>query len=255
MIEVKTGKRMQLVIDIGNTSTKLAVFKNNKLQKHWQFEGLIKEKELLSIIKSTLPVNAIIASVRNDSSAIERIIEQKIKTINLSAVNHKEKSIKLPFNNKYKTPETLGRDRLANAAAAAVLSAHHNNLVVDAGTCLKFDFIDFKGNYIGGSISPGLQMRFKSLTIFTGKLPLISPKKLFSPIGRSTEESIRAGVQQGMINEINATIEEYENTYYPLNIILTGGDSRLFVKHLKKSIFADPFLTLRGLHCILDYNT
>ncbi|MEO8146922.1 MAG: type III pantothenate kinase [Bacteroidia bacterium] len=256
---------MKLVIDLGNTSTKIGIFNKSKLKKHIVIDGLISQKEFQKIISSVTIESVIISSVRSDSQKLENFIEKKFRTINLSATATSATTttttttttspLLLPFKNLYKTPATLGRDRIANAAAAANLFPNKNVLIIDAGTCLKFDFVDEKSNYYGGSIAPGLLMRFKALHEYTGRLPLIQPKKSAKLIGQTTEDSIRSGVQQGMINEVLETVSQYEELFPGLNIILTGGDWRLFVEHLKKSIFADPFLTLKGLHYILEYNT
>lgn len=246
---------MKIVIDLGNTSTKIGCFEGVKMKKHFLVNGLIQKKEFLHLMKNNSVEAAIISSVRDDSKLLEQYIEKKFRTLNLSANSSYKGQLKLPFKNLYKTPQTLGRDRIANAAAAINLFPKKNILVVDAGTCLKFDLVDSMGRYHGGAIAPGLSMRYLALHEYTGKLPLLKPKKSSKMIGQTTEESIHSGVQLGMINEVVTTIAQYEKLFPRINIILTGGDWRLFVKHLKKSIFADPFLTLKGLHYILDYNT
>lgn len=253
---------MQVILDIGNTSTKLGFFHNDKIKQHFVIEGLLSQKEFENLIKDIEVEAVIVSSVRSDSAKLEKYIDKNYHAVNLASLKlNNQKSagkphpyLLLPFKNRYKTPETLGRDRIANAAAVAVLYPHQNNLIIDAGTCLKFDFVDDSGRYHGGSIAPGLQMRFQSLKEYTGKLPLIKPKRFKKLIGASTEESILAGVQNGMINEVVATIANYKQNYNSINIILTGGDWRLFAEHLKKHIFAHPFLTLEGLQIILQYN-
>lgn len=249
---------MQVVIDIGNTSTKIGFFKHHKLKQHYIIDGVIKQADFKKLVSDIAVEAVMIATVTPKSKIFENFLSNNYLAYNLSAIriknNNHELKVKLPFRNKYKTPETLGNDRIANAAAAAVLFNGKNNLVIDAGTCLKFDFVDEKGLYLGGAISPGLTMRYEALHHFTGKLPLLKAISFKKLNGLSTSESIHAGVQNGMFNEVLATIENYQNKYNQLNIILTGGDWRLFAGRLKKGIFADPFFTLKGLQIILENN-
>ena len=163
----------------------------------------------------------------------------------------------LPIINSYKTPETLGNDRIANAVSAFTAFPNQNTLTIDVGTCIKFDFINANNEYLGGSISPGLKMRFNSLHTLTDNLPLIDDVEINQLIGTDTTSSIQVGVCQGMIGEITNMIRQYEKKYDKLNIILTGGDLRWFLDiemSQKNSIFADEFHTLKGLNTILDYN-
>ena len=249
---------MQVVIDIGNTSTKIGFFKNQKLKKHFVLEGVINEKHFEKAISGIAVEAVIISSVTPSSLAFEKFLQKRFRTFNLGGAMQKAKvgyhKIDLPFLNKYTTQKTLGNDRIANAAAAAVLFSGKNNLIIDAGTCLKFDFVDDKSCYLGGAISPGLTMRYHALHHFTGKLPLLKVVPFKKLNGLSTAESIHAGVQNGMLNEMQATIESYIIKYNQVNIILTGGDWRLFAGRLKKAIFADPFFTLKGLQIILENN-
>lgn len=249
---------MQVVIDIGNSSTKIGFFNNHKLKQHFIIDGVIKQANFKKLVANIVLEAVVISSVTPASEAFEKFVAKKYRTFNLSAtrieINPRQFKIVLPFINKYKTPETLGNDRIANAAAAAVLFNGKNNLIIDAGTCLKFDFIDEKGCYLGGAISPGLTMRYEALHHFTGKLPLLKAISFKKLNGLSTSESIHAGVQNGMFNEVLATIEGYQKKYNQLNIILTGGDWRLFAGRLKKVIFADPFFTIKGLQIILENN-
>lgn len=164
----------------------------------------------------------------------------------------------LPIKNGYKTPKTLGKDRLANAVAAYHYFNNHNSLVIDAGTCLKFDFINESNEYLGGSISPGLTMRFKALNTFTDKLPLVNPEDS-EPVemGVDTLTSIHTGCYTGMNREIEATIAEYKKMHGDLKILITGGDMDQLQKmgfSQKNSIFADRWLTLKGLNKILSHN-
>ena len=160
----------------------------------------------------------------------------------------------IPIGNLYQTPETLGKDRIAAAVGANELFPDQNLLVIDAGTAITFDLISEKNEFIGGNISPGLEMRFKALNQFTGSLPLLSRSNDFNEIGQNTTEAIQAGVQNGIIYEIGQTIETFNRNYQNLQIIMTGGDSIFFDKKLNYTIFVNFNLTLIGLNRILEHN-
>lgn len=232
---------MNLVIDIGNTRIKTAVFEGDKLISHEYFElnFPLLEKKIIDfkgkIILSTVVENPIIENWA-----------QKFSIVLFSS------STPIPIQIKYKTPTTLGLDRLANVMAANLLKKGEHALVVDCGTCLKMDLLS-NNAYLGGSISPGLKMRLNALHNFTSKLPLIEVQSFDQLIGRNTEESILSGCFRGMLAEIQKTIDDYEAAYSGIEIFITGGDHSLFVNHIKNRIFADPFLTLKGLNEILNY--
>jgi type III pantothenate kinase len=160
----------------------------------------------------------------------------------------------LPIENKYETPETLGNDRLAAAVGANELFPDQNLLIIDAGTAITYDLVSKKNQFVGGNISPGLEMRFKALNHFTDKLPLISYSDEFQTIGTNTTDAIRAGVQNGILFEMAQTMELFNRNYQNLHIIMTGGDSNFFDKKLNYSIFVHFNLTLIGLNRILEYN-
>jgi type III pantothenate kinase len=160
----------------------------------------------------------------------------------------------LPIENLYETPETLGKDRLAAAVGANELFPDRNLLVIDAGTAITYDLVSDRNQFVGGNIAPGLEMRFKALNHFTGKLPLINASDEFDFIGKNTTDAIRAGVQNGILYEIAQTIEIFNRNYQNLQIIMTGGDSNFFDKKLNYSIFVHFNLTLIGLNRILEYN-
>ena len=239
---------MNCVVDIGNTRTKIAWFDQDELIA---VEIGNSEKEIQNILASRKIEKSIISSVADEglTNFVISILEEPV-------ILNSETTI--PITNKYESPESLGRDRLANAVAANLLFNENNILIIDAGTCLKFDFINKSNEYIGGSISPGLTMRFKALHTFTDKLPLISPEQI-EPVetGRNTAASIHSGCYTGMNNEIMATIRKYKDSYEDLRIIITGGDMEELQKmefSQKNSIFADRWLTLRGLNQILRHN-
>jgi type III pantothenate kinase len=239
---------MNLIIDIGNTHNKFALFEGGEMIESWQ-QSFSDPKELFYKIQSLTQVrHSIICTVREPAKLLPRAIKKKFPVLWLDSATP------LPIKNKYQTPATLGNDRLANAAGASVIFPEKNVLVIDMGTCVKYDFIDNKKNYHGGAISPGLEMRFKALNHFTAKLPLIEPSKKFSLTGKNTKDSILSGVENGIIFEINGMIEQYKKEHDELKVILTGGDSAFFADLLKSSIFAAPDLTLQGLNEILNYN-
>ena len=232
---------LKLIIDQGNTHIKIALFEGNNLLKkeitdNWSSACSYAEKAQ-SIILSSVKTDNIPDKVRNHSRFL-----------------HLDHTTKIPILNLSKTPQTLGMDRLAAVIGASVLYPKTNVLTIDSGTCITFDFLDKDGNYLGGSIAPGLNMRFKSLHQQTSKLPLVNFSDSHSLIGNSTESAIQSGVINGMICEIDGIINRYKEDYFDLQIILTGGDAKFFDKELKNSIFAAPNLILTGLNELLNYN-
>jgi len=165
------------------------------------------------------------------------------------------KKTKLPIINLYESPDTLGKDRLAAIIGANNIFKNQDVLVIDAGTAITFDFINKNNEYIGGNISPGLEMRYKSLNLFTSKLPLIKKDEKFNLIGKNTKEAIISGVQNGLVFEIDSYINIFKEKFNNIKIILTGGDSFFFEHKLKNCIFAEVFLIAIGLNKILIYNT
>ena len=236
---------MNLVIDLGNTQAKYGIYHHNQLIEQW-----IENNSKRSSKKhgQNLDITQVIISSVIKFRPRNLPQEKKSNTILLTH------NTPLPIKNKYATPETLGNDRLANAVGATIVFPGKDVLIIDTGTCIKYDFIDKRKNYFGGAISPGLEMRFKALNSFTSKLPLVEPSKKFQLTGRDTKQSILSGVQNGIIFEIKGTIKEYRKKYKNLKVILTGGDHSFFANHLKNSIFAAPNLTLQGLNEILNYN-
>lgn len=193
--------------------------------------------------------NVILSSVRPEDKELNSVLQREFdRFIELDHLTQ------LPIENLYQTPETLGKDRLAAAVGANELFPDRNLLVIDAGTAITYDLVSEKNQFIGGNISPGLEMRFKALNHFTGKLPLISYSDHFEPVGRNTNEAIRAGVQNGILYEIAQNIEYFNRNYQNLHIIMTGGDSNFFDKKLNYSIFVHFNLTLIGLNRILEHN-
>jgi len=238
---------MNLTIDIGNSRIKAAVFNNERLVANCTVQSA---KELYAFIKKYSGIKtAIVSSTTDYPAGFTSLFGKKIKLTELS-----EKT-PLPFSNAYKTPKTLGKDRIAAIAGAWHILPKKNILVVNAGTCITYDFIHKNGVYHGGAISPGLDIRFKALHTFTGRLPLIGADTTFTQLtGKTTEESILTGVQQGMTEEIQGFIRAYSKKYSGLQVIITGGSHSWLKTRLSGKIISEPFLTLKGLNVLLPFN-
>ncbi len=240
---------MNLVIDIGNTRIKLGLFDEHDLLFHVPLDTL-KADELRLLLDEHPQLNkAIVSSVREYPDEICRFLKSSVQQF--VEFNHQTP---VPIINLYKTPETLGVDRLAAAIGASSLFPGENLLVIDAGTAATYDLVTRNNEYLGGNISPGLETRFKALHQYTGKLPLVKPKSDFPPLGTDTESAIRAGVQMGMIFEAEETIRYFSNIYEQLKIILTGGDAVFLAEKLKKAVSVQFNLGLFGLNNILEFN-
>lgn len=239
---------MNLVIDIGNSKVKVAVFELDTIITTAVFDEINFLDELKRISNQYAIERSIVSSVKDIN---EEYLEELQKLPFLITLNS---DTQLPFKNLYATPSTLGNDRIALAAAAASIYPSQNSLVIDAGTCITYDFINAKNEYLGGAISPGIDMRYKSLQKYTGKLPLLSKNEEFNLIGTSTSTSIHSGVINGVICEIKGVIAQYEQDFGDLTIVLTGGDTKFLFKQLKNSIFANQNFLLIGLNKILTFN-
>ena len=235
---------MNLVIDIGNTRIKAAVFDGKKLIACHIIKSF-KESSFTALI-NRYAIRAVIFS----SVVKEEKILGASEILQVFYLNH---NTALPIVNDYATPATLGTDRLANACGAALLFKNKNCLTLDAGTCLKFDLITADAHYKGGAISPGLNMRYKALHDYTGRLPLVKQTDNVALTGNTTQTSIASGVQNGIIAEAEYLIAEYKKLYKGLKVVVTGGDMTFFADRLKTHIFAAPDLTLVGLNSILNY--
>ncbi len=243
---------MKLAIDVGNTLTKVALFQDSNLIELNTFKEFTLEELKHFLSKPERKGNkvhySIVSSVKEYDREIKEFLGNNYHFIELSSKTD------LPVSIKYKTPETLGHDRVAGVCGASALFGGENILIIDAGTCVTYDFIDKEKNYFGGGISPGIDIRFKALNTFTGNLPLVNRTDDFNLIGNSTEGSIRSGVLNGIVAEIEGVIKRYEDRFGQLKIIFTGGDTIFFDKQLKNDIFAVPNLVLNGLNEILDFN-
>jgi len=236
---------MNLVVDYGNTSAKVAIFDQSGLVEKLTFTS---KEELQSLLLVSTAENFIVSSVNADA---EQICDWAVHAKQKFILTHK---LPLPITILYSTPHTLGVDRIAGSCGGLQLFPGYNCLVIDAGTCITYDFTDDKRNYHGGSISPGLMMRFKAVHTFTARLPLVSPTEHLELVGNSTETSIQSGVVHGLVAEIDGIIERYRNKYSDLKVILCGGDAPFFENKLKASIFASPDLVLLGLNSVLIHN-
>jgi type III pantothenate kinase len=239
---------MNLGIDLGNSFAKVGIFDSNKLVNVF----IINVNELHKL-KEIIPTEnyetAIVSSVINTPTALIAILKQICNKILFL-----DKKTKTPIINKYKSKETLGNDRLALASGCSALFKGKNVLIIDAGSCITYDFVDKSSVYFGGAISPGIEMRFKALNTFTAKLPLIEIESSNKIIGRDTKESILSGVINGVTFEVNSVINNYKKKYNPIKIIITGGDAIFLAKKIKSRIFVEPNFLLISLNQILLYN-
>lgn len=239
---------MLLAIDIGNSYIKCAVFEQNTLLNKFIFKQDEAQKNFKKILKKYEKVsNGVISSVANLD---ETTISYLKKNINLLEISNKTP---FPFSNNYKTKETLGIDRLVLSAGAVLSFKNQNRLIIDAGTCITYDYVDSNNVYQGGAISPGLSLRYNSLNTYTAKLPLLENKEIDFLIGKSTSESIYSGVINGVINEIDGFITQYKELNKDLTIILTGGDAVFLAKSLKNTIFANSNFLLESLNNLYTY--
>lgn len=241
---------MNLIIDVGNTSVKMAIYSKSRLLRlvRCQVEDIEATYNALTKRYKSIQ-NAIVSSVGKVNEKDFSFLRDLSRCIYLT-----HKTI-LPFKNSYKTPKTLGVDRIALVSASVEQFPNNNVLIIDAGTCITYDFINADNEYLGGAISPGINTRYKSLNNLTANLPLLKPKVPQDLIGNSTKNAIHSGIIYGVLNEIQGIIEAYKEKNEDLTVILTGGDSKFLSKQLKNSIFANSNFLLEGLNYILEFNT
>jgi type III pantothenate kinase len=235
---------MNLVIDSGNTRFKAATFSGTRLEKKYSFPNA---EELKSFLNHQTFNNAIVSSVSLDGNEMLGWL----KASNKFLLTH---LLPIPLQIRYATPQTLGVDRIAAVCGAIEIFPNQDSLVIDAGTCITYDFVDRQRNYEGGAISPGIEMRFTALHTFTERLPLVPKTGDLKLIGNSTETSIRSGVLNGVLAEVEGIINDYKQLYPDMGVVLCGGDSFFFENKLKPTIFAAPDLVLSGLNRILLHN-
>ena len=239
---------MLLTIDVGNSRIKVAVFEHNKQLDFFIFET----KEALKIFENIFKKYSNIEKIT--LSSVGKLEENVLNYIKNSfpteIISHKTT---FPFTNLYSTPETLGVDRMVLAAGATLMYPNQNRLIIDAGTCITYDFVNSKNEYLGGAISPGIKIRYKSLNDYTSKLPLLELTENEFLIGDSTKNSIHSGVVNGVIFEIEGFISQYSLKNQDLTIILTGGDAIFLAKRLKSTIFANSNFLLESLNLLSLY--
>jgi type III pantothenate kinase len=245
---------MNLVIDIGNTLVKTAIFNGNELLSFSSFEK-ISVSALRDLLSANPAIkNVILSSVTHHHKGVGEMLSAGYFYIELTDTTP------VPIENLYQSKQTLGKDRLACAVGTNSLFPSQNVLAIDAGTCIKYDFVNSRNQYLGGSISPGIDMRFKALNQFTDKLPLLSYRPFDKLIGGTTEESILAGVMNGAAEEVKGIIAGYRLQYPDVKVVFTGGFMKFFERIFNipgmenSSIFADSFLVLKGLNQILHFN-
>ena len=236
-----------ICFDFGNTRRKCAIFKDGKLFQ----EVIISTNEIndiQSLIDQYKPTHAILSSVIIHNPEIESLLS-KHTTFHL--LNH---TSKLPIHIPISNADTIGSDRLALAIAATTLFPQKHNLVISLGSCITYNFINKYHSFMGGSISPGMAMRFKALNTFTAKLPKVQAEENYPLLGYNTKTNILSGVLEGMAKEIDGIIGRYQNKYNNLNILANGGDIVFLAPHLENKIFVDPYLIYKGLYAINEYN-
>ena len=238
---------MNLIVNIGNTNTKLAVFSGEELVHQNQFANEHVEQIVQTIQAATFS-KAIVSNTVEVHQKIIKAILQQTKYIEIN------EHTKLPFTIQYDSRASLGDDRIAAVAGAHKLQPNTNLLVITAGTCITYNTITAENVFLGGSISPGIHMRYKAMNAFTGKLPLVQNKNFDELVGRSTEQSLQSGVRKGIVAEMDGLISEYQLLYPKIKVFICGGDASFFESRLKNKIFAHLNLELIGMNEILKYN-
>ncbi|MGJ8590938.1 MAG: type III pantothenate kinase [Aquaticitalea sp.] len=241
---------MNLIIDVGNTRIKFAVFQDDKVLEKISVLSKDAHNTVKKIFKKYTSIDkAIVSSVGKLDKSVLEFIKKECDLLVLDS------KLIFPFDNLYKTPQTLGVDRLALVSASVKQFPDRNVLIIDAGTCITYDFITSQNAYLGGAISPGIRLRYKTLNTLTANLPLLDTEMPNQLIGSSTASSIHSGVVLGILKEIDGIIDEYQEIYEDLTVILTGGDADFLSKQLKNGIFANSNFLLEGLNFILEFNS
>ncbi len=236
-----------LCLDFGNTRLKAAVFEGDRFLT----ETILPNDSIgpvEALVQQYKPQRSVLSSVVDHNFEIERLL---MGTTTFHKLSH---HTRLNFTSPVGKPQTIGADRLALAAAAVHFYPGKNNLVVGLGSCITYNFINQAHEFLGGAISPGMEMRFRSMHEYTAKLPLAQKDFNFPVIGYDTKTNLQSGVLAGITFEIGGYIEFYENRYGNFNVVLTGGDAGYFARHLKKKIFADPKFLFKGLYAISEVN-
>lgn len=240
---------MNLILDFGNTNKKIALTDSSGTIKKIENQNEITLKAIKTFVNENPGIEScILSSVIRHPSSINSFLKKNFRFLELTEFTP------LPVVNRYRTPKELGKDRLAAVAGGASFFPCKDLLVIVAGTCITYNLITSGNEFLGGAISPGLNMRFQALHTFTGKLPLITFKEFDNPVGTNTEQSILSGVINGIVSEMEGFALLYKKKYPGLKIILSGGDLNYFDNRLKINIFAVPNIVLLGLHQILTFN-
>ncbi|MGL4993180.1 MAG: type III pantothenate kinase [Bacteroidales bacterium] len=239
---------MNLIIDQGNSSCKVALFDGEVIIESIKYKYLLVD-DLINLCSRYRIDKAIISSVKAVDDSIIDFLQRTIPVF--LQLNH---TTPIPIRLGYKTPNTLGCDRIAAVVAAFFQFPGRDVLVIDAGTAITFDLLDSTGLFRGGNISPGLEMRLESLHIMTNKLPLVGRLGDTPSMGYDTETAIRSGVIKGISYEIDGYVNSLKNEMPDLLVFLTGGSCKYFEDHIKSTIFADNNIVLKGLNCIIEYN-
>jgi type III pantothenate kinase len=236
-----------LCFDFGNTRMKCAVFSEGVFLREEVLEN-DQEATIGALIRKYHPDRSILSSVIDHNPVLEEVLARET---HFHKLNHNSR---VPITTPVGKPETIGADRLALVVGAVTLFPGKNNLAIGLGSAITYNFVNKYREFIGGGISPGMEMRFRSLHQFTAKLPLIKPDWNFPLAGYDTRTNILSGVILGMAKEIDGMIDAYEEKYDNFNVLLSGGDGIYFTRHLKKKIFTDPYLIYKGLYAISEYN-
>lgn len=238
-----------LIIDAGNTYIKLVVYKEQRIFSSFTSTGIDIAEKMEEIFLENNILKVILCSVGSFTVKLEALLKDVKELLVLNS------DTKVPFINLYQSPKTLGVDRIALVSAAATQYPSQNVLVIDAGTCVTYDFKNSKNEYLGGAISPGLKMRYQALFTFTEKLPKLKTVNQKEWIGIDTESSVHSGVVNGLVCEIEGVINQYKLQFQNLTVVLTGGDLDFLSNRLKNEIFAHSNFLAEGLNNILIYNT
>lgn len=237
-----------LCFDLGNTRWKAALFVNQEIRETFVFDEWAAVEQVRGVLDRYQPEATILSSVVHHPAELETLLAEHSQFHKLSHLT------RLPFTVPVGKPETVGADRLALSAAAVWLHPHTHNLAIGLGSCITFNFIDKAHQLLGGSISPGLEMRLRAMHQFTARLPLVQATWNVPLLGYDTATNLQAGAVLGMAKEIDGIIDAYKERYRNFNVLLTGGDIPYLAPHLKNKIFADPHLIFKGLYAISEVN-
>ncbi len=235
-------------LDLGNTRLKCGIMQGGELREERFFSEEALLQEVQALLKEWHPAAAVLSSVIDHPPALEELLARETQFIRLRY------DTPMPVSIVYEKPETLGVDRLALAAGAWEMFPGKNSLIIGTGSAITYNFVNNRGEFLGGGISPGIDMRFRALHAFTDKLPLVKAEEHYSFVGYNTRQSILSGVLEGALAEVDGMIASYAARYGNFNVLLTGGNLVFFASRLKNKIFASPYLMYKGLKSIAEYN-